>query len=174
MLSPMLSISILLFYMILGCLSAYIADKKNRNVIGWFLAGAFFGFIGLIILLLLPARQNNSSDKLREDPFDNSYVFDDLQKKLEDEKATEEDKLTSAQDLKEVIIDTEKWFYLDKARKTVGPLSFENLILFLKDQDYHSKAKTVPEEIWVWKKGMEDWKRTKNVTELQQALKTSK
>ncbi|WP_100934195.1 DUF4339 domain-containing protein [Candidatus Chlamydia corallus] len=170
----MLPISILLFYVILGCLSAYIADKKNRNPIGWFFAGAFFGFIGLIVLLLLPSRQNNTLEQAQGNPFDNSNLFDDLKKSFEGKNKEEEDEPLSSEDLKEIVIDTEKWFYLDKERKNVGPLSFDSLVLFLKDQESCSKEKINPKEIWVWKKGMEDWKRVKDVAALQLALKETK
>lgn len=155
----MLPISILLFYVILGCLSAYIADKKKRNVIGWFFAGAFFGFIGLVVLLLLPSRRN-ALEKPQNDPFDNSDLFDDLKKSL----AGNDDEIPSSGDLQEIVIDTEKWFYLNKDRENVGPISFEELVVLL-------KGKTYPEEIWVWKKGMKDWQRVKDVPSLQQALK---
>jgi hypothetical protein len=46
---------ILLVAMVGGLISAMIAASKNRNPIGWFVAGALFPLIGILILVASPS-----------------------------------------------------------------------------------------------------------------------
>ncbi|ANH78731.1 DUF4339 domain-containing protein [Candidatus Chlamydia sanziniae] len=167
MLPSILPISFFLFYFILGCLSAYIARKKNRNVVGWFFAGVFFGFIGIIILLFLSSLPENNLNSSQTSLPDNSVFLDNFK---EVKKATE---VIPSGDLQQVAIDTEKWFYLDKEHHNVGPISLEDLFVFLRNTELHAKENTSPQEIWIWKKGMHNWERAKNIPELKEALETS-
>lgn len=161
MLPSMLPISFFLFYLLLGGFSAYIATKKNRSPIGWFFAGMFFGIIGLIFLAILP--------KLPENPAESDSGF-----MVNEEPPTKTQTLSSensATDLTQSPKGTEKWFYLNKERQNVGPITLEDLLSFLRDKERHAKDKTSPEEIWVWKQGMENWEKVKNVEDLKEALK---
>jgi hypothetical protein len=52
---------------IIGTLTSYLAKKRGRNPIGWFLIGAFLGLIGLVMLLLLPnkaAQETEPQDEI--------------------------------------------------------------------------------------------------------------
>ncbi|BAE80954.1 conserved hypothetical protein [Chlamydia felis Fe/C-56] len=169
MLPSMLPISFFLIYILLGFLAAYLAVKKNRNPIGWFLAGMCFGFFGIIILLILPDLPPKNEDSNSSSNNDESLnnVFHSL---------SEEDSsvISFPPPVDQVPRDTEKWFYLNKEKQNVGPMFLEDLLLFLKDKEKHATENTNPEDIWVWKKGMENWERVKNIPELNEALKTLK
>jgi len=47
-------INILLFWLFFGLLAAHFAKKRGRRPLGWFFIGFFLGFIGILILFLLP------------------------------------------------------------------------------------------------------------------------
>ncbi|WP_348663151.1 GYF domain-containing protein [Chlamydia vaughanii] len=170
MLPSMLPISFFLIYIILGFLAAYLAIRKNRNPIGWFLAGMCFGFFGIIILLVLPdlppSNRDPTSDSDSEDDEPSNNVLHSI---LEDASVT-----STPPPVDQVPVDTEKWFYLDNERKNVGPLSLENLLAFLRNKENLSKESINPEDVWVWKKGMSNWERVRNVPELNEALKILK
>lgn len=62
------------------------------------------------------------------------------------------------------------WYYLSTTKQSTGPLSYEELIVFLKEKLLiHSKSEI--ETIWLWKKGMQDWKQIKDIQEIKKALK---
>ncbi len=48
---------ILFGYVAFGVVTAIIADRKNRNVIGWGILGFLFGVFALVICAVLPRRQ---------------------------------------------------------------------------------------------------------------------
>lgn len=68
-----------LLYICLGMLTAYLATKKNRNPIGWFLAGMFFGIFAVIFLLILPplsfTQDDDSSEREDSEDFFSTKYF---------------------------------------------------------------------------------------------------
>lgn len=111
MLPSMLPISFFLIYILLGFVSAYLAVKKNRNPIGWFLAGMCFGFFGIIILLILPdLPPKNDNSTLSSD--ENEPSNNILHSILEDSSV-----ISSPPPVTQVPRDTEKWFYLNTKKK---------------------------------------------------------
>lgn len=167
MLPSMLPISFFLIYILLGFLAAYLAVKKNRNPIGWFLAGMCFGFFGIIILLILPDLSPRDGDSNSSD--DNEPSNNILHSILEDSSV-----ISSPSPVDQVLRNTEKWFYLNKEKQNVGPMSLEDLLVFLRDKEKHTTENINPEDVWVWKKGMENWERVRNIPELNEALKILK
>jgi len=43
------------FWLVVAICCAVVAGRKNRSGFGWFLIGAFTGFIGLFVVLFLPS-----------------------------------------------------------------------------------------------------------------------
>lgn len=39
--------------LLIGCVTAYVASTKGRNVVGWFVVGFFFNCIGLVLILVI-------------------------------------------------------------------------------------------------------------------------
>lgn len=153
-----------LIYILLGFLTAYMASKKNRNPIGWFFTGMFFGVFGIIILLTLPPLSHK--DTHLNLPDENNLSNNALNSFLENTSPTE-----ASSSIDRVEISTEKWFYLNKDKQAVGPLSFEDLLLFLHAKAERTEEDVTPQNIWVWKKGMQNWEKVKNVPEINNALK---
>lgn len=51
---------LILIWIVCAFSCAYIANTKNRDTIGYFFLGFFFGILGLIIAIAVPVRENNS------------------------------------------------------------------------------------------------------------------
>lgn len=163
-LTSMQPTTLFLIYILLGFLTAYMARKKNRNPIGWFFAGMFFGVFGIIVLLILPPLSHK--DTHPNLPDENDFSNNALNSFLENTSLTE-----NLSSIDKVDISTEKWFYLNKEKQAVGPLSFEDLLLFLNAKATQEKENEAPQNIWIWKKGMQNWEKVKNVPEINNALK---
>lgn len=156
---------VVFFLILLGLLTAYLATKKNRNPIGWFLAGMFFGLFGILFLLILPPLPNKNKNLDLSDN-ENETTNNILHSLLEDASLA-----GPASSIDKVDISTEKWFYLNKEKHATGPMSFEDLLLFLNDKGKHGEEDSDPQNIWVWKKGMQNWEKVRNVPEITAALK---
>ena len=46
----------LIWGIIFGCLSGYVANEKGRSVVGWSTLGFFFGAFALLVVICLPDR----------------------------------------------------------------------------------------------------------------------
>ena len=46
----------LIIWIVCAFICAYIADKKNRNKVAWFIIGLLTGVLGLIVILILKKR----------------------------------------------------------------------------------------------------------------------
>lgn len=57
------------------------------------------------------------------------------------------------------------WYYLDATRQTQGPIGFPELASLWKEQ-------SLTEQSYVWKEGMEEWKRLSEISELAKELKS--
>ncbi|MBQ8498566.1 DUF4339 domain-containing protein [Chlamydia sp.] len=162
--SGMFPFTFFLLYICLGMLTAYLATKKNRNSIGWFLAGMFFGIFAVIFILILPPLPSSNQDHDSTELKDSEDFF--LQNTLEDSEI-----IAIPDTISQVTIDTEKWFYLSKDRTNVGPISIVQLIAFLKECKNSPEKGVSPQELWVWKKGMQNWEKVKNIPELFEIVK---
>jgi len=139
---PKVFINIILALLI-GCLSAYVAKKRGRDTTLWFVLGAFFQFLALIVLLLLPptASQEGQNKQNAEDK------GPDLAKK--DETLTKV--YAGVAQIAEKIPE-KSWFYLDKEHKQYGPVPLSSLKELLKGEQ-------LSKESYVWQEGMKGWKR---------------
>lgn len=162
--SGMFPFTFFLLYICLGMLTAYLANKKNRNLIGWFLAGMFFGIFAIIFLLILPPLPSSTQDNRSMDQQDSEEFL--LQNTLEDSEI-----ISIPDTMNQIAIDTEKWFYLNKDYTNVGPISIVQLTAFLKECKHSPEKGIDPQELWVWKKGMPNWKKVKNIPELSGTVK---
>lgn len=90
---------LILVWILIGCLTAYVADQKGRDGRIWFAIGLFLGFLGLLTLFLLPSIKQEVQE-VKEEPLPQSTFG--FQKK--------------------------DWFYLDEERNQTGPVGFNALI----------------------------------------------
>ena len=89
-----LLIQVLITFLI-GCLTAYVARQRNRNVTLWFICGLVFGWLALLFAMFLPTKE------------------------LEEKRATPE--ITA--DVTPLPLPPQKeWYYLDAAHKQTGPV----------------------------------------------------
>ncbi|PKM19178.1 MAG: hypothetical protein CVV11_12340 [Gammaproteobacteria bacterium HGW-Gammaproteobacteria-15] len=55
----MMLLMLVVIQAIFGGVTAAIAHKKNRSYLGWYLIGAFTGFIGIIVAVFIPPLQQS-------------------------------------------------------------------------------------------------------------------
>ncbi|MBF5050474.1 Uncharacterized protein CLAVI_000079 [Candidatus Clavichlamydia salmonicola] len=138
-LSPFSQFFLLLFSFCLqitfGITAAYIATKKRRHVLLWFILGMFFGIIGIFFLILLPTK-----DEYKIQLQDLPQRCSDILTKYSDSTPP---KFPNVNDL---------WFYGKSPQSQSGPLSLQELIEALQKEDNLK-------DIFVWKKGMKVWKK---------------
>ncbi|WP_213357458.1 hypothetical protein [Chlamydiifrater phoenicopteri] len=158
-----------IFYAVIAFLGAYLAIRKGRNPLGWFLGTLFLGFFGIFLLLILPPK--NSPEQENSKPDDNTDFFQSLDSS---DPENVNDNLFLSPDVHSVLdkgqdeqtespkksCEEDQWFYLDLNKNTIGPLSYEDLCKEI--QTIGSRPEDW-KKIWVWKKGMKDWERAGNL-----------
>ncbi len=50
-------IYVVIAWFIFGIICAYIAGTKNRSQFGWFIVGTLLGFLGLIVIAVVPKNE---------------------------------------------------------------------------------------------------------------------
>lgn len=120
-LHPFLTLGISL---LLGIVSAYIANRKGKNPYFWFFIGFLFGLIGIIFLLFRKAEKAPVLEEIVEEPV------------IETPKCVGHDKF---------------WYFLDKDRKQCGPVSFESLKKEFTEGSLNTSSYVWNEEMENWK-----------------------
>lgn len=122
--------------------TGFLAKRRGRDAVGWFLIGLLLGIFALILLFILPAHQPKTQVDLDPD----------------------EDRLLkiggASPDMGLYCCD---WFYLDDSHKQCGPVSLDGLRACWDEGD-------LTLETLVWRQGMEKWARVKELYELKEAL----
>lgn len=93
-------ILIISLWILFGAASAYYGQIKGRDPILWFVLGALFGVISLIILFFLPTLEP------KEEP-------------IEEQVIAEEPLLNTFKSIR-----LRDWFYIDNDQKQQGPVTF--------------------------------------------------
>jgi hypothetical protein len=110
---------------ILGLIASYFAIKQNRNYFIWFLLGFMFGTVTLIVLFFLKPPKK------------------------------EEKQTATIPTLTNTIKDSKFWYYLNKTKTEVGPLSSTKLISLYKNG-------VIFDNTFVWNEDLENWLYLKN------------
>jgi hypothetical protein len=130
------------FLLSLAGLTGFLAKRRGRDPVGWFLISLIVGAFGLLALFIMSDKSKEQTTDLEED----------------------EDKLLTGNDsFTETTVYAKKWFYLDEDHQQSGPHSFE-IIQELWD------SSTLHVETYVWSEGMLGWSRVREVSSLQEAL----
>lgn len=116
---------IFLFAILLGFGCRKLAIKQGKNPTVWFLLGAFFGVIPLLILALFPPKPKVVVARIPKEPT--------LTTLLE----AHADKL---------------WYYLGTDRSTIGPMSLKNLAREWKEGKVNASSLVWNEELTEWKR----------------------
>lgn len=128
-----------------GSLCAYIASRRGRHVIGWFLIGLFFGLIGLVVLALMP----------KKTPSNVAAVALNSTASLPSAEST-----IAIESAKEDVTESASWYYIDNEKKTIGPLSLAKL-------KEHLTTGILKQESYVWNESMSDWKKVQDIDSLK-------
>lgn len=127
--------------LVISSLTAYYAEKKGRNPLGWFILGLLISLLAPLILYFLPSIKEGDNKRITPPV---APIGPDLQETT----LLEEDKL---------------WYYLDKNHNQYGPVS----IIALKELWDHGQLELTS---YVWSEGMEKWERVEQLQGLKQAL----
>lgn len=139
------SILTFVFWFLTGVVCSYFAYQRGRDPYFWFAIGLFFGLLGLLVLVFLPAvdseEESNKevSDKsvsttLSAIPFTpkNDYIIKD-------------------------------WFYIDQSGQQHGPISFDALKTEWREGKLNLQS-------FIWTDTMPNWKRVEEVNVMKSAL----
>jgi hypothetical protein len=141
-----LFLSIVLWLMI-GSATAYFANQRGRDPLIWFMLGMLFGFLGLLLLFILPPVSEE------EIPNEEEYRF--LEAKEEIPAPINHDYFIK------------EWFYYDSQQQRKGPVGFDELMRLWKNRDLN-------EDTFVWSEGMNGWEKIEEVRSLYTHLQLGK
>jgi len=129
--------------LLMGCLTAYFASKRNRNPAKWFIVGLFLGLIGIIILFVLPIGTDEEKQaQIMDTTRCISYTSPVLNEEIKEDN------------------DLQEWFYLDKKHQQHGPVSLVQIQQLDKEDQLSIDG-------FVWKEGMANWKKMVDVPEIK-------
>lgn len=138
------AIAFLLFWTIIGCITAYIAKQRNRSPVAWFFIGLFFSLFGLCLLLALPSKSTQIADK--ED-----VRVPDIKSAHNEAAALTDDSMYKEPSMPRISRDsTIDWYYVDNKSNIVGPLKLSELRKSLIEGNYDS-------QVYIWCEEFLDW-----------------
>lgn len=134
---------------VMGWLTAYLAEKRGRQWYPWFAVGFMFGIFGPLLLYVFPPLtvQKNFSKR----PFSNSSPNTSDPHTIEVEAV--------------IVPRSSGWYYLDQGNSEHGPHSLREIKKMWDE-------KILQELTFVWNETMQDWKRIGEVQDLFKYLKS--
>jgi len=131
--------------LLLGVLTAYLAMRRGRNPVAWFVIGSLLGIFGLLILFLVPSFETaGTGEEKKKEPSRTVDVIPQEKRKVEE-------------------LPYEEWYYLDSEHKQTGPVPFRSF------RDLWNQEK-INSTTYVWKEGMENWKYVRDLPDLLSKL----
>ncbi len=129
MLEGMLTATYLFVWIAMGSLSAYLAKKRGKNPLFWFVLGALLGVLGIFALFFMPAMRKTAPHKKGEEGKETIDITPNIPKsQLEN-----------------------FWYYLQSDNTREGPMSFDAL------KRAYQEGK-IARTTYVWNDEMEGWK----------------
>jgi hypothetical protein len=138
---------------VIGLITGYLASYRGRNPYVWFFVGVFFGMIGLLFLFLLPAV--NDDEIKSDEEIKSGELGEAVLNNTEEKLGLEQEELLKSQ-----------WYYLDSEHKQSSALSFDDL------KNFWVKG-IVKDVTYVWREGMEDWKKIHELSSLMESLRSN-
>jgi|688.fasta_scaffold11832_5 hypothetical protein len=123
---------------------AFFANQRGRDPLAWFMIGMLLGFLGLILLFLLPPIPE-------EEPQQEAEYAHLEQKKEEVNPISDQDNLIK------------DWYYFDQEKKMQGPIRFSAL-------EQLWRAGVVDANTFVWAEGMGQWEQIGKLQNLHTLL----
>lgn len=131
--------------LIVGCINIPIAKQRNRNPVNWFFIGFLFSLLGLLLLIALPSRANESS-KVED------VKVPDIKKAPHAEAAAIPDGplFPSAIQLRVSRDSTIDWYFIDQRSDIIGPLKLNELRKALIERKLDNQT-------YIWCEEFPDW-----------------
>jgi hypothetical protein len=144
----------IIFWVLMGWLTSYLAQQRGRDPLLWFLIGMAFGLIGLLILFLLPVSEEESQNK------EEGALSPGEEERL----ATQNGKIidTTAEPI--LFDDTTEWYYIDQEHQQHGPVYIDAL------KKAWNENKLDPHS-YVWRDGIDTWKKLEEIPDLYAKVK---
>lgn len=137
----------IVFWLLMGCATAYFANQRGRDPLVWFMLGMLLGLFGLLLLFLLPPVADEEGPAGEAE-----YAL--LQK---------QEGVPVIQSHDYMI---KEWYYYDTSRQMQGPVRAETLKNLWSDG-------LLTEESYIWSEGMDNWTRIENIQNLYTYLQLS-
>ncbi len=138
----------IILWLLISTATAYFANQRGRDPLVWFMVGMLLGFLGLLLLFLLPPVNEEVKP-----PEEAEYQILDQPK---------ETSLTTLHH--DYLI--KDWYYYDADKNRQGPIRFEILKNLWKEG-------TIGQDTFVWSEGMDKWKKIEEVQNLHTQLQLS-
>lgn len=119
----------IIWSLVFGAVSAYIAYLKGKSPFIWFILGTLFGVFGILFLFLSPKPKAKKQNPKTEDK-------------------------TTTIDITPTVSSADKekfWYYLDPSNEQYGPMSFDALVREWKNSK-------ISEKTYVWNENLDNWK----------------
>lgn len=135
---------IILIGLLFAGLTAYFAKLRGRNPMAWFFIGIMLGVLGLLLVLILPARQPSLEGGQRKvAPVNLSEVHS--------EAATPIDNTRNLPPIKRIPTSSSiQWYYVDDNQKIIGPIKLAAL-------RKEVALKKVDTSTYIWCEEFDDW-----------------
>lgn len=125
----------IVLWLLVSTATAYFANQRGRDPFVWFMIGMLLGFLGLLLVFLLPPVGEEPP------PEEAEYAF--LEQKNDSSKRSHEYLIND-------------WYYYDQEQKRQGPIRFEHLQNLWRDG-------VITNHTFVWSEGMERWRKLEEV-----------
>lgn len=142
--------------LIIGGITAILADWRGRSSVTWFCIGTFFGPFGLLALLIMPKNPTDvsDSDSSKNTPPSGSYPQSQNKSDTnipkigkENTETEKKDGLSSTQEKQTSSL----WFYVDHiTRQAKGPIDVHEL-------EKLWKSGCIQNTTLVWSKNLKEW-----------------
>ncbi|PIS00177.1 MAG: hypothetical protein COT84_08885 [Chlamydiae bacterium CG10_big_fil_rev_8_21_14_0_10_35_9] len=134
---------------VIGFICSFIASKKKRNPYLWFLSGFFFTVFALLILLLLPSK--------------NQKIPSEADMKINKQEAIELEQTENSVEEEgyQKILDDKLWYYLDESNNQCGPMTLDAL----RNEWMEGKVKNTT---FVWNEELPEWKPLQETSDFQE------
>jgi len=121
----------IIFYLLFGAASAYLAQKRGRDPFLWFCIGVLLGIFSPILLLILPSFETGADKEKKTAAAENPPPSPPP---AEAEEAS--------------------WYYLMDNGQQEGPVPLSQVKQLVSSGSLHAES-------YLWHDGMEDWKKLK-------------
>lgn len=138
------AIAFLLFWTTIGCITSYIAKQRNRSPIIWFFIGLLFSLFGLLLLLALPSKTAQLTEK-------ENVKVPDIKSSHNEAAALSDDSMYREPSMPRVSRDTTlDWYFIDDKSSIIGPLKLSELRKSLIEGKFDNKT-------YIWCEEFLDW-----------------